>query len=108
MSGDFYDSCISTSWILLEKTAWSADAGSFGASQRNNTTAVMAPANCVTTKAGASTVRMPAKVLVNVRARVTAGLANEVEAVNQYAAVIKAPTAKGVAAACAREQPTIT
>ena len=31
---------------------------------------------------------IPANVLLNVRATVTAGLANEVEAVNQYAAVI--------------------
>jgi hypothetical protein len=31
---------------------------------------------------------MPANVSENERARVTAGLANEVEAVNQYAAVI--------------------
>ncbi len=42
------------------------------------------------------------------RASVTAGLANDVEAVNQYAAVIYAPTAKGTAAVRDREHPQIT
>jgi len=37
---------------------------------------------------GASAGRMPAKVLLSARAIVTAGLANEVEAVNQYAPVM--------------------
>src|SRR4051794_39151515 len=41
------------------------------------------------TEAGA----MPAKVSLNMRAMVTAGLANEVEEVNQYAAPIQAATA---------------
>jgi hypothetical protein len=36
---------------------------------------------------------MPAKVSDIDRARVTAGFANEVEAVNQYAAVMYSPTA---------------
>ena len=39
-------------------------------------------------KAGASTGRIPANVSVNARASVTAGLAKEVEAVNQYAPVM--------------------
>ena len=38
--------------------------------------------------AGTSAGRMPAKVSVAARASVTAGLANEVEAVNQYAAIM--------------------
>ena len=38
--------------------------------------------------AGASCGLMPAKVFVKPRARVTAGLANEVDAVNQYAEVM--------------------
>ena len=40
---------------------------------------------------------IPAKVVVNPRAKVTAGLANEVDAVNQYAAVITRPTSHGIA-----------
>jgi hypothetical protein len=39
-------------------------------------------------KPGASAGRMPAKVSLAARARVTAGFANEVDEVNQYAAVI--------------------
>src|SRR5580658_7551183 len=42
--------------------------------------------------------RMPAKVSLAARARVTAGFANEVDDVNQYAAVMYAPTANGTAA----------
>jgi hypothetical protein len=38
--------------------------------------------------AGASAGRIPAKVSVAERASVTAGLANDVDAVNQYAAVM--------------------
>jgi hypothetical protein len=38
--------------------------------------------------AGASTGLMPDKVLLAERARVTAGFANDVEAVNQYAAMM--------------------
>src|SRR5438067_291586 len=40
---------------------------------------------------------MPAKVSVNARASVTAGFANDVDAVNQYAAAMYAATANGVA-----------
>src|SRR6185436_9179482 len=58
--------------------------------------------------AGASAGRIPAKVSVADRASVTAGLANEVEAVNQYAAVMYAPTAKGTADGRAREVPQMT
>jgi hypothetical protein len=52
--------------------------------------------------------RMPANESVNERASVTAGFANEVEAVNQSAAVIYAPTAKGTAERRALEHPHIT
>ena len=41
---------------------------------------------------------MPAKVSVNIRPTVTAGLANDVEDVNQYAAPIHAATAAGTSA----------
>ena len=44
--------------------------------------AAEAPRSCATIKPGASVGRIPTKVSVNVRARVTAGLAKEVEAVN--------------------------
>ncbi len=44
--------------------------------------------NCVITNAPTSLGRIPAKVFVKLRASVTAGLANEVEAVNQYAATM--------------------
>ena len=52
--------------------------------------------------------RMPAKVFVAARAKVTAGLANEVDEVNQYAALMYAATAYGVTAGRLREQPIIT
>jgi hypothetical protein len=44
-----------------------------------------APASCATTKAGTSAGRIPANVSLAVLASVTAGFANEVEDVNQYA-----------------------
>src|SRR4051812_17521680 len=51
---------------------------------------------------------MPVKVSVSVRASVTAGFANEVDAVNQYAAVMYAPTANGTTDDLRREQLQIT
>jgi hypothetical protein len=51
---------------------------------------------------------MPENVFVTERAKVTAGLAKEVEAVNQYAAVIYAPTANGTTAGRLRAHPHIT
>jgi hypothetical protein len=51
---------------------------------------------------------MPLKVSVADLARVTAGFANDVEAVNQYAAVMYAPTARGTTDVRNREQPQIT
>src|SRR5271165_2275066 len=62
--------------------------GRAGTSQRNSRVAANAPKSCATIKAGVSAGRMPAKVLVAERASVTAGFAKEVDAVNQYAAVI--------------------
>jgi hypothetical protein len=52
-------------------------------SQVNSTVAATAPAVCATTKPGTSMGRMPAKVLVTALAGVTAGLANDVDEVNQ-------------------------
>ena len=58
--------------------------------------------------AGASTGRIRANVSVADLARVTAGFANEVDAVNQYAAVMYAATANGTAVDRNRAQPQIT
>ena len=55
--------------------------------------AAKAPASWATMKAGASTGLMPANVSLADRANVTAGFANDVEAVNQYAAMMYAATA---------------
>lgn len=52
-------------------------------SQRANTTATSIPSNCAMMKAGAPDGAMPAKVSETDRAMVTAGLAKEVEDVNQ-------------------------
>src|SRR5690242_2536537 len=60
-----------------------ASFGAAGYNQPNSAVAVAAPANCATIKPGASTGRMPAKVLLAARASVTAGLAKEVDDVNQ-------------------------
>ena len=62
--------------------------GSAGTSQRKSNVAANPPRNCAATKPGTSAGRMPANVSLRQRARVTAGLAKEVEDVNQYAAVI--------------------
>ena len=59
-------------------------------------------------KAGASCGRMPANVSVSERAIVTAGFANDVDGVNQYAPTMYAATAYGVAACRERTQPQIT
>jgi hypothetical protein len=45
--------------------------------------ATMAPRSCAATKAGTLAGAIPAKLSESARAMVTAGLANEVEAVNQ-------------------------
>ena len=49
--------------------------------------------NCTKINAGASEGAIPEKVLVIVLAIVTAGLAKEVDEVNQYPALINSPTA---------------
>lgn len=51
--------------------------------QWNNSVAAAAPRNCATIKGATEEGAMPAKVLDKLRAMVTAGLANDVEAVNQ-------------------------
>ncbi len=59
-------------------------------------------------KPGVSIGRIPANVSLADRASVTAGFANDVDAVNQYAAVMYAPTAKGTALDRRRAHPQIT
>ena len=60
-----------------------AVAGGAGTSHLNRAVAAAAPTNCAAMKPGTSTGRMPLKVSVDDLARATAGLANDVEAVNQ-------------------------
>lgn len=60
-----------------------ASFGSDGTSHRKSSVAAIAPASCATMNPGASAGRMPANVSDAARASVTAGLANEVEDVNQ-------------------------
>ena len=64
-----------------------------GTSQRNSNVAAIAPASCAATNVGTSTGRIPANVSESDRAIVTAGFANDVDEVNQYAAVMYAATA---------------
>src|ERR1700735_3018808 len=86
----------------------SAVSGNNGTSHRNRNVAAMPPVNCAAINAGASAGLMPENVSETARASVTAGLANDVDDVNQYAAVIYAPTAKGTELVRTREHPHIT
>ena len=54
-----------------------------GCNQRKSAVAPKAPANWAAINAGASAGRIPANVFVTERATVTAGFANDVDAVNQ-------------------------
>jgi len=62
--------------------------GSTGTSHRNSIVASVAPAACAIRKPATSATRMPANVSVTDPASVTAGFANDVDAVHQYAAVM--------------------
>src|SRR6478735_8652643 len=68
---------------VVPSTTRSAVCGSDGTSQRKSAVAAAAPTSCATMKPGASAGRMPAKVSLEARANVTAGLANDVDEVNQ-------------------------
>src|SRR5258708_36636191 len=59
-------------------------------------------------KPGTSVSRIPENVSVIERAKVTAGFANDVDDVNQYAPVMYAPTANGTADERRRAQPQMT
>src|SRR5208282_4652261 len=69
--------------------------------------AANAPAICATMNAGTWLMAMPLNVVVKPRASVTAGLAKDVEDVNQYAAVITSPTSHGTACGAERSPPRI-
>jgi hypothetical protein len=69
--------------------------------------AASAPSTCMITNAGTWLIAMPANVVVKPRASVTAGFANDVEDVNQYAAVIVRPTNQGTACGAYRTPPRI-
>jgi hypothetical protein len=60
----------------------------FGHSHAPTATAVSMPTSCAAMNANTPLGAIPAKVSDNERAIVTAGFANDVEAVNQYAAVM--------------------
>jgi len=64
-------------------------------SHRKRNVAASPPASCAPRKGITSAMRIPVKVLVNARASVTAGFANDVEEVNQYAAAMYAATTIG-------------
>ena len=66
-----------------------------GYSTQTAITARAVAAICATRNMGTERGAMPAKVSLIVRASVTAGFAKLVEDVNQYAAVMYAPTANG-------------
>ena len=57
-------------------------------SHRKSSDAANAPATWAAINPPVSAGRIPANVLLSERARVTAGFANDVEDVNQYAAVM--------------------
>src|SRR5262245_13489754 len=77
-------------------------------SQRAQTAAATPPKTWQRTNRGTLLGEMPAKVSVTARANVTAGLANDVEEVNQYALVMKAATATGIASRRQRDSSRIT
>lgn len=79
-----------------------------GDSHLKRKVAARATAICAAMNPGTSVGRIPANVSLRHRAIVTAGFANEVDAVNQYAAVMYSPTAKGTIPDREREQPHMT
>ena len=96
-------------WILdFETTTDLASELRLGTSHLKSNVAARAPAIWAAMKPGTSLGLIPANVSLKDRAIVTAGFANEVDAVNQYAAVMYNPTAKGTIPAREREQPQMT
>src|SRR5579863_425654 len=85
--------------IVINRYAHSIASGSSGGAsgfvRKSQVIASMpttAPQSSAMMKPGRSRGRMPENVFVKERAIATAGLANDVEAVNQYAAVMYRPT----------------
>src|SRR5690349_5660804 len=72
----------------LRDRAYSASGFPCCASQRRHKAPANAAANCAAINGRTSEGRMPAKVSLAALASVTAGFANDVEAVNQYAAAM--------------------
>src|ERR1700730_8370785 len=68
---------------LCGTTTAGASTGNEGMSHRNKAVAPAAPRSCAVMKPGTSVGRIPAKVSLADRASVTAGLANDVDEVNQ-------------------------
>jgi hypothetical protein len=73
-----------------------AASGSCGLSHSKRAVAAAAPKSWAAMNPGSSVGRIPATVLVAVRASVTAGFAKEVDAVKQQATVMYAPIANGI------------
>ena len=69
-------------------TIASAFALEIGKRYAKSAVAANAPRSCAMMKSGTSSGRIPANVSVSERAMVTAGFANEVDGVNQYAPTI--------------------
>ena len=76
--------CTGTARGDASSDVWSV--GSGGSSHRTTATASAPPMACATMNPGTSTGRIPANESLTARASVTAGFANDVDAVNQYAA----------------------
>src|SRR4051812_24521235 len=78
--------------IWMGPCAWGRPSNQF-----INSMPAKAPHSSARMNPGRSVGRMPENVFVSDLAMATAGLANEVEAVNQYAAVMYRPTSQGTA-----------
>jgi hypothetical protein len=71
-----------------KSTAQALEYFRFGHSQAPTPTATAIPASCAAMNAGTPAGAIPANVSESARATVTAGLAKDVDAVNQYAEVM--------------------
>src|SRR5262249_4541815 len=95
-------------FALWTTRTFSARSRRLGANHRNSSVAANPPRSWARTNPPTSVGRMPANVSLTHLASVTAGFANDVDAVNQYAAVMYAPTARGVDSERRRELPQMT
>ena len=74
---------LTNSWPSAGRRLHKPDFAAFGHSQAPMPTAAVIPTSCAAINASTPAGAMPAKVLDSARATVTAGLANDVDAVNQ-------------------------